>query len=309
MRALFFGTPDIAVPSLRSLRTVADVPAVVCQPDRPAGRGLQLQAPAVKVAAMELGIPVVQPTKIRTPEFCAWIAEQRADVAIVLAYGRILPPAVLAAPARGCLNLHASILPRYRGAAPINWAIVRGETETGMSLMQMDEGLDTGPVFTVQRIPIGENETAGELAVRLGALAAELVARDVPRVVRGELAATAQDHAAATLAPLLEKEHGRIDWEKSTAEVHNHVRGMSPWPSAFTRVGSKLLKVLATRRTTFAPPSAPPGTIVAADASGVLIACADGVIELLRAQVEGKKPLDARDLVAGRTLTRGARLG
>ena len=309
MRALFFGTPDIAVPSLRALAAVADVTAVVCQPDRPAGRGLKLQAPAVKQTAIEIGIPVVQPTKIRTPEFLAWITDQRADVALVLAYGRILPPAVLAAPARGCLNLHASILPRYRGAAPINWAIVRGETETGMSLMQMDEGLDTGPVFTVRRIPIGENETAGELAVRLGALAADLVTSDVPRVVRGELTAAPQDHVAATLAPLLEKEQGRIEWQKSAAEVHNHVRGMTPWPSAFTRVGDKLLKVLATRRSTLAAPGEAPGTIVAADSGGVLVACADGVLELLRAQVEGKKPLDARDLVAGRTLTRGLRLG
>jgi methionyl-tRNA formyltransferase len=309
MRALFFGTPDIAVPSLRALATVADIVAVVCQPDRPAGRGLKLQAPAVKQAAVELGLPVMQPSKIRTPEFLAWITDRRADVALVLAYGRILPPTVLKAPVCGCLNLHASILPRYRGAAPINWAIVRGETETGMSLMQMDEGLDTGPVFTVRRVPIGENETAGELGVRLGALAADLVTSDVPRVVRGELTAAPQDHAAATLAPLLEKEHGRIDWQKPAAQVHDHVRGMTPWPSAFTRAGDKLLKVLATRRSTLVAKGELPGTIVAADASGVVVACGDGVLELLRAQVEGKKPLDARDLVAGRTLTRGLRLG
>jgi methionyl-tRNA formyltransferase len=309
MRALFFGTPDIAVPSLRALATVADIVAVVCQPDRPAGRGLKLQAPAVKQAAVELGLPVMQPSKIRTPEFLAWITDRRADVALVLAYGRILPPTVLKAPVCGCLNLHASILPRYRGAAPINWAIVRGETETGMSLMQMDEGLDTGPVFTVRRVPIGENETAGELGVRLGALAADLVTSDVPRVVRGELTAAPQDHAAATLAPLLEKEHGRIDWQKPAAQVHDHVRGMTPWPSAFTRAGDKLLKVLATRRSTLVAKGELPGTIVAADAGGVVVACTDGVLELLRAQVEGKKPLDARDLVAGRTLTRGLRLG
>jgi methionyl-tRNA formyltransferase len=309
MRAVFFGTPDIAVPSLRALAATFEVAAVVCQPDRPAGRGLKLHAPAVKVAATELGIPVMQPTKIRTPDFLAWLGEQRADVAVVLAYGRILPGPVLAAPARGCLNLHASILPRYRGAAPINWAIVRGETETGMSLMQMDEGLDTGPVFSVRRLAIGEDETAGELAVRLGALAAEVVRDDVPRVVRGELRAVPQDHAAATSAPLLEKGQGRIDWGKTAAEVHNHVRGMAPWPSAFTTTGGKLLKVLATRRSALKAPSEPAGTILAADSSGVLVACGDGVLELLRAQLEGKKSLDARELVAGRTLTRGARLG
>ena len=308
MRAIFFGTPDIAVPSLLALANVADVVAVVCQPDRPAGRGLKLHAPAVKSAAADRGLPVVQPSKIRTPEFLAWLTEQRADVAVVLAYGRILPASVLAAPARGCLNLHASILPRYRGAAPINWAVVRGETETGISLMQMDEGLDTGPVFTVRRLAIGEDETAGELAVRLGALAAQIVGDEVPRVVRGELETAPQDHAAATSAPPLEKAQGRIDWQRTATEVHNHVRGMTPWPSAFTSVDGKHLKVLATRRSPLQS-GEPPGTIVVADSSGVLVACGEGVLEVARAQVEGRKPLDASQLVAGRTLTLGARLG
>jgi methionyl-tRNA formyltransferase len=308
MRALFFGTPEIAVPSLRALAAIADVVGVVCQPDRPAGRGLELHPPAVKVAAHELGIPVTQPTKVRTPDFLAWMTEQRADVAVVLAYGRILPPAVLAAPKHGCLNLHASILPRYRGAAPINWAIVRGEKETGISLMQMDEGMDTGPVFTVRKIAIGENETAGELAVRLAELGAEVVREDVPRAVRGELTLLPQDHAAATAAPPLEKQQGRIDWARPAHEIHDHVRGMTPWPSAMTTSGGKLLKVLATRRSNLSSKDAP-GTIVVADASGVLVACGEGVIEITRAQVEGRKALEARDLVAGRTLLRGARLG
>jgi len=308
MRAIFFGTPEIAVPSLRALAAAADVAAVVCQPDRPAGRGLKLHPPAVKVTATELGIPVVQPTKIRTPDFLAWLTEQSADVAVVLAYGRILPAPVLVAPARGCLNLHASILPRYRGAAPIQWAIARGEKETGVSLMQMDEGLDTGAVFSVRRTPIGADETAGELAMRLGALAADLVREDVPRVVAGELTAVAQDNAAATSAPPLAKEQGRIDWRKPAREVHDHVRAMTPWPSAFTSAGAKLLKVLATRRSTLTS-GEPPGTIVAADSSGVIVACGEGVLEVLRAQLEGRKPLEARELVAGRTLVQGARLG
>jgi methionyl-tRNA formyltransferase len=308
MRAIFFGTPDIAVPSLRALVDVAQVAAVVCQPDRPAGRGLKLHPPAVKVIATELGIPVLQPTKIRTPDFLAWLDEQRADVAVVLAYGRILPGPVLATPARGCLNLHASILPRYRGAAPIQWAIARGETETGVSLMQMDEGLDTGPVFGVRRLSIGEDETAGELAVRLGTLAADITREDVPRAARGELTAVPQDDAAATSAPPLEKEQGRIDWGRPAFDVHNHVRAMTPWPSAFTTSGGKLLKVLATRHSTLKSAD-PPGTIVAADSSGVLVACGEGVLELVRAQLEGRKPLEARELVAGRTLVGGARLG
>jgi len=307
VRAIFLGTPEIAVPSLDALTAIAEVTAVVCQPDRPSGRGLALRAPAVKVRAEELGLPVVQPTKIRTPDFLAWIRDQRADFGLVLAYGRILPPDVLATPARGFLNLHASILPRYRGAAPITWAIARGEHETGISLMQMDAGLDTGPVFAVRRTPIDDDDTAGDLAARLASLAAEVVREDVARAVRGDLVAVAQDESNATLAPPLEKQQGRIDWSRPPAAVHDHVRGMSPWPGAFTHVGGKLLKVLATRRSAFRV-AADPGTIVVADATGVLVACAEGAIEIVRAQVEGRKPLSARELVAGRTLAPGTKL-
>src|SRR5262249_4995382 len=164
-------------------------------------------------------LPVAQPAKIRTPEFAAWVRDADADVALVIAYGRILPPAVLEAPRRGCLNLHASILPKYRGAAPITWAIVRGEAETGISLLAMDEGMDTGPVFSIHRLPIGAETTAGELTVALGRLAAEVVHADLARAVAGELAAAPQDHAAATLAPILEKEQGRIPWARPAREV------------------------------------------------------------------------------------------
>jgi methionyl-tRNA formyltransferase len=307
MRAIFFGTPDIAVPALSALASIAEIPAVVCQPDRPSGRGLEVRPPAVKVRALELGLSVVQPTKIRTPEFLAWVKQQRADVAVVLAYGRIIPPDVLAAPARGFLNLHASILPKYRGAAPINWAIARGETETGISLMQMEAGLDTGPVFAIRRCDIGESETAGELAVRLGALAADVVREDIPAALRGELTLVAQDETQATMAPILTKEDGLIDWSRPAHDVHDRVRAMTPWPGAFTHVGGKLLKVLATRPAAFRTDGAP-GTIIAADTSGVLVACGDGALEIVRAQVEGRKALAARELVVGRTLALGALL-
>jgi methionyl-tRNA formyltransferase len=327
MRAIFFGTPEIAVPSLEALAEIAEVVAVVCQPDRPAGRGLALKAPPVKLRAEALGLAVTQPQKIRTPEFAAWIAGLQADVALVIAYGRILPKAVLEAPRRGCINLHASILPRYRGAAPITWAVVNGEPETGVSLMQMDEGMDTGPVFTVHRIPIGPDMTADELAAEIGGLAARVVRADLARVVRGELEATPQDHAAATLAPMLEKEHGRIPWGRRARQVHDHVRGMTSWPGAFSTFsepagaepsagpagaeprpassGGKLLKVLSTRVAVEEGAAAPPGTIVAADRAGVRVACGEGQVELLRAQVEGRKPLAAAELVAGRTLKAG----
>ncbi|WP_437630050.1 methionyl-tRNA formyltransferase [Sorangium sp. So ce854] len=310
MRALFFGTPAIAVPSLEALASVADVVGVVCQPDRPAGRGLELKAPPVKVKARELGVPVVQPEKIRTPEFAAWVSDADVDVALVIAYGRILPKAVLEAPRRGCMNLHASILPRYRGAAPITWAIVGGEAETGVSLMQMDEGMDTGPFYAVHRIPIGPDTTADELAIELGALAARVVRDDLRRAVDGELALTPQDHAAATHAPLLKKEDGRIRWDRSARQIHDHIRGMTSWPGAFTTVEGKPLKVLAARvESEAAHGEAPPGTVVMASRNVVIVACGAGAIQLLRAQAEGRKPLAAADLVAGRTLQTGMVLG
>jgi methionyl-tRNA formyltransferase len=308
MRAVFLGTPDIAVPALSALTEIAEIVSVVCQPDRPAGRGLVLTPPAVKSRALELGLQVVQPASIRTPEFAAWFSSLHADVAVVLAYGRILPAPVLQAPARGCLNLHASVLPRYRGAAPITWAIVRGETETGISLMQMDAGLDTGPVYAVRRLQIGEDETAGELGARIAVLAAEVVRSDVPRVVAGDLPAMPQNDAEATLAPRLAKQDGHVDWTQAAARVHDHVRGMSPWPGAFTTVAGKTLRVLETRRTDFTRGDAAPGTLVAADAEGVLIACGEGVLELARGQLEGRKALAGRDLAIGRSLRLGEKL-
>jgi methionyl-tRNA formyltransferase len=307
MRAIFFGTPDIAVPSLDALASIAEVVGVVCQPDRPSGRGLRMRTPAVKVRASELGFPVTQPEKLKSPNFVAWLREMKADFALVLAFGRILPRDVLDSPARGCINLHASILPRYRGAAPINWAIIRGETETGITLMKMDEGLDTGPVYATRHLAIGENENAGELAVRLAGLAAAVVREDVPRAIGGELVARTQDGAAATSAPPLKKEDGRIDWRRPAAEIHNHVRGMTPWPSAFTRVGPRLLKILSTRRSNLDTESYEPGTLVMADVNGVLVACGQGTLEICTAQLEGKKPHSARELVTGRILLPGTR--
>lgn len=312
MRALFFGTPDIAVPALEALTRIADVRAVVCQPDKPSGRGLALRAPAVKARALELGLVVEQPTKVRTPEFAEWVRAQEADVALVMAYGRILPKAVLEAPRRGCVNLHASILPKYRGAAPITWAVVDGETSSGVSLMQMDEGMDTGPVFAIHRLPIGPNMTAGELSDALAALAAEVVATDLARAVAGELVAVPQVEAEATHARMLEKEDGRVDFARSAQRVHDHVRGMSPWPGAFTTIGppgaAKLFKLLETRRLD-GDAGAPPGTVVIAHRGRIEIACGEGRVELVRAQAEGKKALPAAELVGGRAVVEGMVLG
>ncbi len=304
MRAVFFGTPDIAVPALRALHDIATIVAVVCQPDRPAGRGLELRAPPVKRAALELGLAVHQPTKVKTPDFAAWLRALEADVALVMAYGRILPQAVLDAPRRGCMNLHASILPKYRGAAPINWAIVRGETETGVCLMQMDAGMDTGPVLACHRIPIGEQDTAGDLADRLGALASEVVRVDLVRAVDGLLEPQPQDHSQATTAPMLSKADGVVPWEKPAREVHDHIRGMSPWPGAFTSLKGKMLKIHRARVHSNESP-APPGTVVLCDRQAVVVACGQGTLALETLQLEGRKAMGAGDMVSGRSISVG----
>lgn len=309
MRALFFGTPTIAVPALQALVEVADVAGVVCQPDKPAGRGLSLRVPAVKQRALELGLTVMQPEKIRTPEFTAWVRSTQADFALVMAYGRILPPSVLDAPRHGCLNLHASLLPRYRGAAPINWAIVRGETETGISLMQMDEGCDTGPVYAMHALPIDIAMNADDLSSELGELAARVVATDLERAVMGELDAVPQDHKLATLAPLLKKDDGRIPWEKTARVVHDHIRGMTSWPGAWTTIANKTFKVLKARVAKRAVRLDEPGTVIYAGRDGIEVACGEGSLMLLRGQMEGRKPLDAAELVTGRAVKDGAKLG
>lgn len=303
------GTPEIAVPAFEALSSNFEIAGVVCQPDRPSGRGLQQKPPPVKVRAIQLGLEVVQPTKIRTDEFLSWVKGKQPDLILVMAYGRIIPPAVLEAPRYGCLNLHASLLPKYRGAAPIQWAIIRGETQTGISLMQMETGLDTGPVYATRAIQIGEDETSEGLASRLAAVAAEVVGKDLPKVLDRTLRAVSQCESDATLAPILKKEDGLIDWGLPAKRIHDHVRGMYPWPGAFTHIGPRTLKVHTTRVRSFVgTEKAQPGVVIAADGNGVLVASGDGVIEVLRAQVEGKRPLSGAELAHGRTLQAGLAL-
>ncbi|HEY1693435.1 MAG TPA: methionyl-tRNA formyltransferase [Polyangiaceae bacterium] len=308
-RALFFGSPAFAVPSLDALHAIAEVAAVVCQPDKPAGRGLALTPPAVKVRATELGLPVVQPTKLRTGEFGAWVREQKADVALVVAYGRILPRDVLEGPRLGCVNVHASLLPKYRGAAPITWALVHGEAESGVTLMKLDEGMDTGPTFARVPTPVGPDETAGELSLRLAAMGADAVRAWLPRYVAGDVTLEAQDGAQATMAPMLEKDHGRVDWARAARQVHDHVRGMSPWPGAFTAARGKTLKLRATRVVAGAVAGAPPGKVVVADKSRVVVACAEGSIELASVQPEGKRAMTGAEWAMGRGIAEGDVLG
>ncbi len=302
-RALFFGTPDFAVPCLRVLAELADVVQVITQPDRPAGRGMKLAPPAVKVAAQELGIAVQQPTKVRTPEFAAQLTALRADVAVVVAYGRILPPALLNAPRLGCVNVHASLLPKLRGAAPVQWSIVNGEPETGVCLMQMDEGMDTGPVLAREALAIGAEETGDELAVRLSQLGAELLRRELPRYLRGELSAVPQDHARATSAPVLRKDHGAIDWSKSARQLHDLVRGFYSWPGAYTFFAERRVKVQRVRVVAEDGVLAEPGTVLRVTADAIEVACGRGTLALLELQPEGRNRMPAAAFAAGQRVT------
>lgn len=306
VRAVFFGTPAIAIPALRALTEVAEVVGVVCQPDRPAGRGLDVVQPPIKRAALELSLTVHQPERVKNGELANWLRERQPDIAVVLAYGRILPAGVLDAPRLGCVNLHASLLPKYRGAAPIQWAILAGEKTTGISLMQMELGLDTGPIFTTHSIPIGPDETAGELTLRIAELGGVVVRSDVPKLLAGELSATPQDAALASHAPPLEREHGRIDWNRPSSVLHDFVRGLTPRPGAFTTLRGKQLRITRSARIT--SPSLAPG-VVRVERPRVLIGTADGALELLRAQVEGRRELDALSLVNGRAIGDGDVLG
>jgi len=307
MRVVFFGTPAIAVPALIAATEVAEVVGVVTQPDRPAGRGLALHAPAIKLEALTRGLDVTQPVKVRDGTLRAWLEERTPDAFVVLAYGRILPRDVLLVPRTFALNLHASLLPRLRGAAPIEWAIVRGDTETGVSLMQMDEGLDTGPVMSRHAIPIGPEETAGELAARIADLAANVVRTDLVRAIRGELSAEPQDPALATLAPPLSREDGRVDFRGSMAMVVNHVRGLAPRPGAYTSLRGKTLRLGLVRTNTEAL-AGEPGT-VHLRGGRPLVTTGDGSIEIVRATPEGKRETRGADLVNGRVLKDGDVLG
>ncbi|AKF04518.1 Methionyl-tRNA formyltransferase [Sandaracinus amylolyticus] len=312
-RALFFGTPQFAVPCLDALCDVADVVRVISQPDRPAGRGLAEQAPPVKQRAIERGIPVMQPTKVKPPELAAELKALDVEVALVVAYGRILPKGLLEAPRRGCVNVHASLLPRWRGAAPIQWAVAEGDAESGVCLMEMDEGLDTGPVFARAATPIGADETAGELGPRLSAMGAELVRAALPRWLAGELRAEAQDPSGVTLARLLTKEDGFVDLGWSAQQVHDRARGMHPWPGASAMLvepgrAPVRVKLHRTRVLEREGVHGAPGAIVAAGGNGIEIACGTGRLALLELQLEGRKKLGAAEFLAGRRLAEGTRL-
>jgi methionyl-tRNA formyltransferase len=295
------------VPALEALQQASKVVGVVTQPDRPAGRGLAVQAPAVKTRAVELGLEVTQPTKVRDGSLLAWLRERQPDVLVVLAYGRILPADILRVAPHGAINLHASLLPRHRGAAPIAWAIIHGDAETGISLMQMDEGMDTGPVLSRHALTILPDETAGALAVRLAELAARVVVADLPRALAGELQAEPQDEALATSAPPLTREHGRIDFAASAHSIACLVRGLSPRPGAYTSIAGKTLRLTEVRVHPHDLEGLP-GRVRLVDGAPWVIT-KSGSLEIVRGQLEGRREVSGRDLVNGRVLASLLQLG
>ncbi len=306
-RIVFFGTPEFAVPSLRALLNGGHhLVGVVCQPDKPAGRGQRLVAPPVKQLALEHAVPVLQPPKLREAEALAAVGELRPDLVVVAAYGKIFPPALLALPPQGCINVHASLLPKYRGAAPIQWAILRGETVTGITIMQMNEGMDTGDILLQRSIAIGDEETYGELQNRLAELGATTLVDALERLAHGELVARPQDDSAATNAPMIDKGDGRLDWRRPAVELARAVRAFNPRPCAFTTLDGAPLKIHRARAVD--AHAGAPGTVTRADRV-IVVGCGDGALQLEELQLAGRKRLPAADFLRGVRLTVGAKLG
>lgn len=295
MNIVYMGTPAFAVAPLQALiRAGHDVVGVVTRIDKPAGRGKVLTPPAVKVAAELAGIPVLQPKRVRLPESVAAIRELMPDVIVVAAYGQILPPEILTMPKYGCVNIHASLLPAWRGAAPINWAIMSGDSRTGITIMQMDEGMDTGGILAQDSIPIGPDDTAGDLTARLSDLGSSLIV-DILGRIEG-LTAVPQDNSRATMAPLLKKEDGLIDWTMSAKKIHDRVRGLSPWPGGYGRLEGRLVKIL---RTVVIEGTGEPGMLSEIGKDDLAVGTGSGLLRVLSIQPEGKKPMTAAEFLRG----------
>jgi methionyl-tRNA formyltransferase len=303
---VFFGTPEFAVPSLDALVAAGEAPAlVVSQPDRPAGRGHRDQPPPVARRARELGLPLVQVERVRDAGFLSRIEEMAPQIAVVVAFGQIFPQRLLDLPARGCVNLHASLLPRWRGAAPIAAAIAAGDAETGVCTMKMEAGLDTGPVYLCRRLAIGERETAGELGERLAGLGATLLVETLRALARGELAARPQPEAGATYAPRLKKEDGRLDWRRPAVELERQVRASTPAPGATAELRGAPVRLLAVE--VAGAGSGPPGEILGVDGDRLRVACGEGALAIARLQRAGGRPVSGREFAAGARFAPGER--
>jgi methionyl-tRNA formyltransferase len=309
MRVIFMGTPEFAVPSLDALVTAGfDIPLVVTRPDKPAGRGKHLHAPAVKQRAADLGLPVFQPPSLKKPEPQERLRAVQADAIAVIAFGAILPVEVLEMTRLGAINVHASLLPKYRGSSPINWAIVNGETESGVTTMYMAEGLDTGDILLQRAIPLDPRETAATLHDKLAALGGPLLVETLQRLAAGTLTATPQDDGASSYIPKLSRDDGLLDWTLPAATLDRRIRGFTPWPGAFTFWDARRLNVRAAHPVATAATVAP-GHVEAVTHDAVLVATGDGCLALTAVQLEGKRPLPVSAFLAGHPLAVGIQLG
>jgi methionyl-tRNA formyltransferase len=308
LRVVFFGTPSFAVPTLNALLASRHaVVAAVTQPDRPRGRGQKLSASPVKEAALSAALPVLQPESVKTAQFAAELAALEADIAVVAAYGQILTERLLSIPPLGMINVHASLLPRYRGAAPVHRAIIDGETTTGVTIMRMVKALDAGPMIAVESVSIGKDDTSVELEERLARVGAALLARSLDSMAANRAHEIPQDDLAATYAPRLTKDDGRIDWSRPAVHIHNVIRGLHPWPHAVTFAGTDRL-ILHRSRPAAGSSTKTPGTVLAASGDQLAVATGEGTLELVEIQVEGKRPMQTREFLAGRPIAVGTLL-
>jgi methionyl-tRNA formyltransferase len=304
VKVVFMGSPEFAVPALEALLARHQVALVVTQPDKPAGRGGKLSAPPVKVVAERAGVPVIQPRSARAPEVAAMLRETGAELGVVVAYGKILPRAVLDAFPRGCINIHGSLLPAYRGAAPIQWAVIDGRERTGVTIMQLDEGMDTGPMLLVRELAIGAEETSGELFARMAPVGAEALLEALDGLTAGTLTPRPQPAEGASHARMLTKADGAIDFARPAGAVSAHVRGVDPWPGAVAALRGQPVKLFRARVVDEAAPAAP-GTVVAIDERGAVVACAEGAVALRELQLPARRRMTARELAGGRAIAVG----
>jgi len=311
LRLVFMGTPDFAVPSLQVLIDSDDpVVGVFTRPDQPSGRGMVMHTPPVKVLAESHGVPVFQPAKLRVPGVLEQLQSWQPDLIVVAAYGKILPNSILDLPPHGCINVHASLLPKYRGAGPIQWAIAQGEVKTGVTIMRISERMDSGDILLQRPIPIAADDTGGTLHDKLARLGADALAETLQLLKRGELVARPQDEAEATYAPLIKKEDGRIDWSREAIVIERHIRAFNPWPSAYTTVSGKLLKIFAAQVEPHARQSSQtPGTIIEVTPVSLVVATGAKALALTEVQLEGKKRLPIEDFLRGYPLSPGLILG
>jgi methionyl-tRNA formyltransferase len=306
LRVVFMGTPAFAVPSLRALvEAGCDIAAVFTQPDRPVGRGHKLSSPPVKQAAVELGLEVYQPERAKTDAVYAYLQEKHPDVIVVVGYGQIISQRVIDLPRYGCVNVHSSLLPHLRGAAPINWAVVRGDTVTGVTTMQIVKKLDAGDILAVAETPIGPDEHAPVVAERLAAMGSQLLIETLAGLVAGEITPVPQDHAASTYAPIMKREDGRINWAAPAQEIYNRLRGFDPWPGAFTFFRGKRLHV---QQAQVEDGRATPGSMLI-DGNELKVGCGDGILRVLEVQMEGKRAMLVAAFINGYRPESGELLG